>query len=52
MRKEFDIIFYALAVGLGFVWLFGFAVGYPNGYLPFVIAGLAVASFVVGWRSR
>lgn len=52
MRKEFDIIFYALAVGLGFVWLFGFAVGYPNGYLPFVLAGLAVASLVVGWRSR
>lgn len=52
MRKEFDIVFYALAMGFGFVWLFGFAVGYPNALVPFVLFALAVASFVLGWRSR
>jgi hypothetical protein len=52
VRPEFAIIFYGLAVGLGFFWLMGFAVGYPNGFAPFVPFALAVSAWVVGWRSE
>lgn len=47
--REFAIIAYGLAVGFGFVWLLGFAVGYKDPITPFVLFGLAVASL---WVAR
>jgi SNF family Na+-dependent transporter len=46
------VLFRGLAVGLGFVWLFGFAVGYQGaGWVAcYVLAGLAVGSLVVASR--
>jgi hypothetical protein len=38
-----------VALGLGFVWLFGFAVGYQNGFVPF---GLAVLSVGCLWLAQ
>lgn len=49
--KEFAIILYGLAVGFGFFWLMGFAIGYPNPFVPLVPFGLGVGSLVVAWRS-
>ena len=45
-------LFRGLAVGLWFVWLFGFAVGYQGWawIACWVLAGLAVASLVVASR--
>lgn len=40
------VLLKGIAGGLGFVWLFGFAIGYPNAWLPWVIAALAVAALV------
>lgn len=48
MKPEFDIVFYGLAVGFIFVWLFGFAVGYQDPISPWVIFSLSVASLVAG----
>lgn len=50
--KEFAIIFYGLAVGLGFVWLMGFAVGYPNLFVPVIPFALAVFCVWLAWRSE
>jgi apolipoprotein N-acyltransferase len=50
--SEFAIIFYGLAVGFGFVWLMGFAIGYPNLFLPVIPFALAVLSLWVGWKSE
>jgi hypothetical protein len=42
------VLFRGLAVGLGYVWLFGFAIGYQDwGWVAWVLAGLAVGSLVV-----
>lgn len=43
------VLFRGLAVGLGFVWLFGFAIGYQgwSWVACWVLAGLAVGSLVV-----
>jgi hypothetical protein len=39
-----------VALGLGFVWLLGFAVGYQNGFAPFGLAGLCVACLWVAQK--
>lgn len=45
------VLFRGLAVGLGFVWLFGFAIGYQGAeWVAWVLAGLAVGSLVVAGR--
>lgn len=45
------VLFRGLAVGLGYVWLFGFAIGYQgSGWVAWVLAGLAVGSLVVAGR--
>lgn len=49
--KEFAIIFYGLAVGLGFVWIMGFAVGYPNLFVPVIPFALAVFCLIIGRKS-
>jgi hypothetical protein len=48
--KEFAIIFYGLAVGLGFFWIMGFAIGYPNPFVPVIPFALAVSCLWVGWK--
>lgn len=50
--KEFAIIFYGLAVGLGFFWVMGFAIGYPNPFVPVIPFALAVFCLWVGWKSE
>lgn len=40
------VLLKGVAGGLGFVWLFGFAIGYPNAWLPWLIAALAVAALI------
>lgn len=52
VSKEFAIIFYGLAVGLGFFWLMGFAIGYPNLFVPVIPFALAVFCLWVGWKSE
>jgi hypothetical protein len=48
--KEFAIIFYGLAVGFGFGWLMGFAIGYPNLFVPVIPFALAVFCLWVGLK--
>lgn len=36
------LLFRSVAGGIGFVWLFGFAIGYQNAIAPIVLAGLAI----------
>lgn len=50
--KEFAIILYGLSVGLGFMWLFGFAIGYSNPFAPVILFSLAVLCLWVGWKSE
>lgn len=50
--KEFAIILYGLSVGLGFVWIMGFAIGYPNPFVPVIPFALAVFCLWVGWKSE
>jgi apolipoprotein N-acyltransferase len=50
VRSEVATIFYGLAVGLGFFWIMGFAIGYPNPFVPVIPFALAVLSLWVGWK--
>jgi len=48
-RRELSELLKALGGGVGFVWLFGFAIGYPNDFVPWALfavwVGLMWASF-------
>jgi hypothetical protein len=48
--REFAIIAYGLATGLGFVWLLGFAVGYQDPFTPFILFSLMVGALRLGWK--
>jgi hypothetical protein len=40
------VLWKGIALGFGFVWLFGFAVGYPNAWLPLILAGASLGSLI------
>ena len=40
------VLWKGIALGLGFVWVMGFAVGYPNAWLPWLFAGASLGSLV------
>lgn len=48
-NRELSELLKALGMGVGFVWLFGFAIGYPNDFVPWALfavwVGLMWASF-------
>lgn len=48
-RRELSELLKSVGLGVGFVWLFGFAIGYPNDFVPWVLfavwVGIMVASF-------
>jgi hypothetical protein len=48
-NSEFAIIWRGLAVGLGFVFIMGFAIGYRDGLTPWFLLGAAT---VCWWLSR
>ena len=39
--EELVVLWRGIAAGLGFIWLFGFAVGYQSVWWPVVIGGLS-----------
>jgi hypothetical protein len=48
-RSDVDalvVLWKGIALGFGFVWLFGFAVGYPNAWIPLIIAGASLGSLI------
>lgn len=48
--REFAVVAYGLAVGVGFVWLFGFAVGGAPAIVEFLLFALAVGFTWLGWK--
>lgn len=46
--KDLAVVVYGLAGGIGFVWLFGFAVGYPNPLVAWLLAGAWVGCLWLG----
>jgi hypothetical protein len=48
-NRELSELLKAIGLGVGFVWLFGFAIGYPNDFVPWVLftawVGIMVTSF-------
>jgi hypothetical protein len=41
-KEGLVVLMRGVALGFGFVWLLGFAVGYQNGFVPFWLAGMSV----------
>lgn len=51
--SEFSIIWRGLAVGLGFMWLMGFAIGYRNSIDPWILLLAAIGCLVVAkWLEK
>lgn len=40
-KESLVVLWQGVALGLGFIWLFGFAVGYQSVWWPIIIGGLA-----------
>lgn len=53
-KEALTVLFHGLALGFGFIWLGGFAIGYPHGswVVGWILPALAVASLVASSKVR